>query len=69
MSVSTEEIEKVVFAEDDFGHEMRVGSVLKPENVKTPPFGNLLTRFPEPATLALAGLGGLAALLAARHRK
>ncbi|HUA38082.1 MAG TPA: hypothetical protein VMA35_06745 [Candidatus Sulfopaludibacter sp.] len=41
MSVSSEEIKKVVLAEDDFGHEMRVGNILSnakpPENLYYPP--------------------------------
>jgi hypothetical protein len=40
MSITADEIKKVVLSEDDFGFEMRVGNILKPENVKYPELRN-----------------------------
>jgi hypothetical protein len=36
MSITAAEIKKAVEDEDDFGFEMRVGNILKPENIKYP---------------------------------
>lgn len=46
MSISTEDIKNVVLGEDDFGHEMRVGSILT--NVKRPPVHYAQARFMSP---------------------
>lgn len=36
MPITPQEIENVVLEEDDFGHEMRVGSILSPKNIILP---------------------------------
>jgi len=49
MSITAAEIEKVILMEDDFGHEMRVGSILKPENIKYPQHLFFRSRFSNPS--------------------
>jgi len=34
MSITAQDIKNVALTEDDFGHEMRVGKILRPENIQ-----------------------------------